>query len=77
MHYIARISIMLLFISFNLWVVILDREWLDESSQVHWQQASAVPTTDCHDVQHAVTRDTDLQIEDAGEAIGKICMGEG
>jgi len=52
--------------------VILDREWLEESSQVHWQQASAVPTTDCHDVQHAVTRDTDLQIEDAGEAISKM-----
>jgi hypothetical protein len=41
-------------------VILDDREWLDESSQVHRQQASAVPTTDCHHVQHAVTRDTHL-----------------
>jgi len=46
----------------NLWVI-LDRKWWDQSSQVHWQQASAMPTTDCHNVQHAIARDTDLQVD--------------
>ena len=41
--------------------MILNREWLDQSSQVDWQQASAVPTTDGDDVQHAITWNTDRE----------------
>jgi hypothetical protein len=41
--------------------LILFWEWVHQCSQIHWQKICAVSTPDCHDVEHAIPRDTHLQ----------------